>query len=78
MLRPTVSRPICFGVKHPFRDYEQIFTAVTQLRVCWRGSAISDGRTGLLFTKSKSKSKLCYDRRFSRPVRLEIKNPSGA
>jgi hypothetical protein len=27
---------------------------------------------------SKSKSKLCYDRRFRRPVRLERKHPSGA
>jgi hypothetical protein len=27
---------------------------------------------------SKSKSKLCYDRLFSRPVRLGIKHPSGA
>jgi hypothetical protein len=29
-------------------------------------------------SKSKSKSKLCYDRRFSRPVCLGIKHPSGA
>jgi hypothetical protein len=28
--------------------------------------------------KSKSKSKLCYDRRFRRPVRLGVKHPSGA
>jgi hypothetical protein len=26
----------------------------------------------------KSKSKSCYDRRFRRPVRLEVKHPSGA
>jgi hypothetical protein len=26
----------------------------------------------------KSKSELCYDRRFSRPIRLRIKHPSGA
>jgi hypothetical protein len=29
-------------------------------------------------SKSKSKSKLCYDRRFGRPVCLGIKHPSGA
>jgi hypothetical protein len=29
-------------------------------------------------SKSKSKSKLCYDRRFRLPVRLGIKHPSGA
>jgi hypothetical protein len=50
MLRPTVSRPVCLGIKHPPGAYDHIFITVRQLRVCWCGGALSDERTDLPFT----------------------------
>jgi hypothetical protein len=49
MLRPTVSRPVCLGIKHPFRAYDQICINRMTIAFFLLWGALSDERTGLTF-----------------------------
>jgi hypothetical protein len=50
MSRPTVSRPVCLGIKHPSGAYDQIFISVLTVASLLMWGALSDKRTGLSFT----------------------------
>jgi hypothetical protein len=48
MLRPTVVRPVCTGIKHPSATYDQILITVWQLRFCFCGApTLTRGRVFL-------------------------------
>jgi hypothetical protein len=49
ILRPTVSRPVCLGTKHPFGAYDQILITCVTVTVLFLWGALSDERTDLFF-----------------------------
>jgi hypothetical protein len=49
MLRPTVSRPVSLGIKHPFGAYDQIFITYVTVAALFLWGALSDERTDLSF-----------------------------
>jgi hypothetical protein len=49
VLRPTVNRPVCLGIKHPSEAYEADFYYCQTVASMLMRGALSDVRTGLSF-----------------------------
>jgi hypothetical protein len=69
ILRPTVSQPVCLGIKHQSGAYNHFFyycQTVTSLLIC---GVLSDDRTGLSFTIAAGPRQRSHSRSESRGTR---------
>jgi hypothetical protein len=60
MLRPTVSRPVYLGIKHPSGAYDQIISLSAAGLLTW--GALSDERTSLSFTTAAGSRQRSHSR----------------
>jgi hypothetical protein len=64
LLWPTVSRPVCLGIKHPCRAYDQIVIIITvrQLRVYWCGALSLQREEGSIVYKAAGSRQSSHSR----------------
>jgi hypothetical protein len=76
MLRPTVSRPVSLGIKHPFEAYDRIFITCVTVTVLFLWGALSDERNGLSFVCAAGTCQRSLSRvRVPRDLRLPFSSP---
>jgi hypothetical protein len=72
MLRPTVSRPVCLGIKHPSGAYDQIIITERQFLVCCGAPPLTRGRRDWIQVKVKVTLRLTVSQSVSLGVETHL------